>query len=251
MGVHIKIPAEDGRMIDVEITNNLDMIFYDYDIAYDQGSVEFGYAPSFCLSAFRMWDEHPMSFICNSGLFSITSLGVVSCRLAQEALRIVSSKESFECFEEAGKLIDVCLRNWNSKTVAIKGLHHARQSMTQCWNKAVRKRRGDYETPPSVPSFASKEVVDMAEECANFVTHFWTTIEMTSGFAHYPEHPCRIIDSAQHAIASALYVPTGQGFGFTDFSVLLDQMPEDLEKLLEKIEYDQAKIAVKILGATK
>jgi hypothetical protein len=251
MGARFKIPCENGQMVDVEVTSDLGITFHDYDIEYDLGLLEFNYPETICAHVVNSWKASPMMFICGSGLFSIRGLGIVSCRLAKEALEIIALEgEQFSCFDEASKLIDVSLKNWYPKTTAIKGLHHARQAMIQCWNTEIRERRGDYKTTPSMPSFASQKVVEAAEYCADFVTHFWSTMELTAGFEHYPYHPCTIAESTKLAIAEVRYRKISEErarFFGVSFKELLDHPPDDLADLLYGIELDQARVAVEVL----
>ena len=251
MGLLLKIPHEDGHMVDVEIMEDLSMVFYDYDISYDLGSREFGYPTTFCAAAFDLWDTHPMTFICSSGLIPIRSLGVVSCRLAQEALTIVRSHEEFDCYDEAGKLIKASLKNWNPKRAAIQELHTSIQQLVKCWNKVVSSRR-DHEWQSQMPSFSAQKIVDATIACAAFVISFWNAMEYTGGFTSYPSHPCDIVQAIQLAVAYVLYKPIleerNRFFG-TKFEDLLEKKPSDLVALLNNIEKDQAVLAVKIIGA--
>ena len=252
MGVHLKIPHEDGHMVEIEITEDLGMVFYDYDIEYDLGSREFGYSTTFCAAAYDLWDTHPMMFLCSGGLVPITSMGVVSCRLAQDALDIVKKHEEFECFDEAGKLIAASLKNWNPKRKAVQELHTRKQELIQCWNKTISHLEGreQYVKQISTPSFAAQNIVDVALKCARFILGFWNATELTGGYTTYPSQPCGIIQAAQLAVAYVLYKPIleerNRFFG-TEFKDVLKQPPDDLVALLNKIEQDQARRAVKIL----
>ena len=252
MGVNFQVPCEDGQMVDVEIDKDLDLVFCDYDIVRDLAAMEFGYSATFCSQIVEMVKTAPMTFICGSGLFPITGLGIVSCVLAKDALEtIVLKEEPFSCFDEARKLIDISLKNWYPKTTAIKRLHHARQALTRCWNSEITKRRGDYHEQ-RMPSVASQKIVEAAEGCAGFVTDFWATMELTSRFKKYPQHPCEITMASRLAVADVLYRKISEErnrFYGVSFKELLDHPPDDLAVLLYDIERGQAKMAVKILEA--
>jgi len=252
MGVNFQVPCEDGQMVDVEIDKDLDLVFCDYDIVRDLAAMEFGYEATRCAQIVEMVKTAPMTFICGSGLFPITGLGIVSCRLAQEALAVVSSKEEFECFDEAGKLIKASLKNWNPKRTAIGELHNRQQELVECWNKAIRSRRADFMAPFSMPSVAAQKMFTAADGCAEFVIRFWMITGLTEGFTVCPPHPCEITMASRLAVADVLYRKISEErnrFYGVSFKELLDHPPDDLAVLLYDIERGQAKMAVKILEA--
>lgn len=249
MSATIKIPCEEGKLIDVEITENLDMFFPDYDIEYDLSMAEFGEEPSFCVAALMEWQHDPMQFICGSGLVPIAKLGIITCKLAMQAIETVQKSVNFICFNESVKLIKACERSWRSdKRALLNRIYHHRQNLTKCWNKCIIKRQS---VRTQMPTFSESSIVNIAEQCANFVFSFWINKEMIGGYDRPSQEPCEIAKSAREAISSVTWIGSGHTGSSIDFRhYFIDRtysIPEELINELKSIRQAQAVLSVKIL----
>lgn len=245
MGVILKFPCEDSRLIDVEITRDLEMIFHDYDIDYDLSMIEFGEEPSFCAEALMVWRNDPMTFICESGLIPIQKLGIVICRLAENGIGLVQEHADFICYKNALSLIRACESAFRSKKALLNRVYHRRQDLTQCWNRCITKRRV---SSKPMPTYSETAIVSIAEQCADFIFSFWKHKETIGGYEKPPREPCDIADAISKAISTVTY--KGEHREFKKYFDIVSSgmgMPMDLWDEIIRINVEQARLSVEIL----
>lgn len=245
MGVILKIPCEDGRLVDVEITRGLEMFFHDYDIEYDLAMQEFGEEPSFCAVALMTWRQDPMRFICESGLIPIQKLGVVTCKLAEHGIGRVQEHVDFICYKNALGLIKACESAFRSQKALLNRVYHRRQDLTQCWNRCITKRRVSLKP---MPTYSETAIVNIAERCADFVFSFWKHREMIGGYPKPPTEPCEIMDAVSKAVSTVTYEGEHREFKkYFDIVSSSTGIPMDLGAEIRGIIFEQALLSIEIL----
>ena len=243
MGAILYIPEEDGSLGRIEITTDLEMIFHDHDIRYDQTMASLGGNKTFYYEIEEFWEAHPMDFICKSGLVPITNLGIVSSRVAMAALDQVSSNigDKFRCLSQARRLVKICERQWAKQRRDVSMLYHARQELIGCWNRHVRHGQ---KTSFDDPSYAENIMTTVATECMDFISDFWLTTGTSKGYEQTPRYPCSIAELSRQAVASTIFMTPY--IGFREALANIHSYPE-LSDLLDSIEKDQARVAVAAL----
>lgn len=247
MGAILYIPEEDGSLGRVEITTDLEIIFRDHDIRYDQTMAALGGGKSYYNQIEEFWEEHPMEFLCESGLVPIVNLGIVSSRVAMAALDQVSLNigDKFKCLSQARRLVKICERQWTKQRRDVSMLYNARQELVGCWNRHVRhgwKKSRDVFCDD--PLYAENVMTTVATECMDFISDFWLTTGTSKGHEQTPRYPCSIAELSRKAIASTIFKHAY--LGFREALSHINAYP-DLQALLDQIEKDQARVAVAAL----
>lgn len=243
MGAILYIPEEDSSLGRIEITTDLEIIFHDHDIRYDQTMVSLGGEKTFYYQIEEFWESNPMDFICKSGLVPIVNLGIVSNRIAADALNQVSSNigDKFKCLSQAIRLIKMCERQWTKQRRDVSLLYHARQELVSCSNRHIRhSRKYEFDSP----SYAENVMITVALDCMGFVFDFWLTTGTSHGYSKTPRYPCDISRMSREAIASTVFKYSSIGFRETLSNA--HHTPELLD-LLGSIEKEQARVAVAVL----
>jgi hypothetical protein len=253
MSIILQIPCdESGKLGRVEIARSLDMTFLDYDLEYDLAFEAMGGDnPSFCLQAYKTWQDNPMGFLCGSGLVPVAHLGVMSCGLVREAVPIVEAAigrndEHLSCLKYALGLADVCGKQFRRVRRDISRVYHWQQDLTKAWNARVSGGKRSYE----MPGFGEQILVDAALNCADMVTKFWERMEWNEGWSQPPSQPCIIAEMVRNGIASTTYRNLGL-YHPEGFRGLLTPVHPGLVDELTRISRMEAEWAVKILEGLK
>ena len=244
MSVILHIPCEDGKLGRVEITRSLDMIFLDHEIEYDIAYEAMGGRPSFCSQALQQWLDHPMGFICGSGLVPVHHLGVVACGLVRQAIPIIDAAiapETKSCLKYALGLASVCEKQFIKPRRDISRVYHWKQDLTRAWNSRVSGARRYGE----MPLFGEDMLVDAALACSVMVMDYWDHVEQHRGWHRPPGNPGAIAEYVRDAITWVLY---DQSYHHPEgFRGLMKQPPPDLVEKLNEVSRMEAVWAVEIL----
>lgn len=248
MGIVLKLPNKDGTLIDIEITQDLDIFFLDYDLECDLLRAELGEGPTICSAAYMEWLSDPMNFLCGSGLVQVEKIGIITCGLALHAIRIARMTSDFECFDASEKLVRTCQKTWQKtlshKKTLLKSVYEGRQDLIYCWNRCINYRN---KRDQEMPSFGHDLTVTMALLCAKFILDFWGMVELQGGYTSYPKEPCEVSRIARNVIAASTYDVHDPWFNFKHLMESAADLPDDLIEELSRINREQAQISVSIL----
>ena len=243
MSIIIRIPdPETGELSRIELTADLQANFLDHDMAWDDMTTAMGGDESEFRRFLNWWQTNPIWTICSTNVIPLTKLGILSCEFVTHALLVhMASNEAALCSDQILQLVDLCRKQWGRRRYEFSRINHARQDLTSCWNKTVRERQR--ERLP-MPGFGDATLVSLATDCVDFVTEFQQMVESKQGYRQPPDRPCEIAREARQVIA----FNTLQGlYHYPNFREALNAQAPEIADEVHRIEFDQARLAIKVL----
>jgi hypothetical protein len=209
MSIFLQLPCEEGGLATIEITNDGEMVFVDYDIEQDVVLEEMGYETPLCLEILREWERAPIDFLCRSDVIPTNLLGFVTCQWAAEALARNEAliNQSIGCVKQMKALLGACRRFWSAKRgMPLKRVYSAKQQVLDCWNAYVNKRREGLTGVNWRPPFAGERTMDAVLGCASMIAEYVNEIEMVGGLQTPLQLPCEVAKAAMQSIV--IHYPT-------------------------------------------
>lgn len=203
MSIFLQLPCEEDGLATIEITNDGEMVFVEYDIEQDIVLEEMGYEAGLCLSVLRSWERDPIAFLCRSDVIPTNLLGFVTCQWAADAVEENkrSINEDLGCGAEIRALLTACRRFWSAKRgMPIKRVYSSKQRLLKCWNSYVSRMREGLAGLGFRAPFGTDRAIQAVLGCSSTVIEYVNEVEMVGGLKEPLKEPCNVATAAMQSI---------------------------------------------------
>jgi hypothetical protein len=221
MSAFLQLPCGENELTIVELTDDAEMLFHDYDIDEDLMLAEIGEEPTICVLALELWEMNPLGFLCRSDIIPSNLLGLITCRWVEEVVKANRAiiKEYTGCQRLIDKHIAACRRFWLSKASILERVYITKQNLTACWNKYANKRKQSiYFT--NIP-YGLERAFEAVFGLSAFIIEFVDATEHGRGLTTPLGEPCNIAknssrglliyeDEVKQILATAPYAETSR-----------------------------------------